>query len=303
MSQQKEDNKRCPLCGSEKTGLFLETKDYSISKESFVLQRCQDCTFVFTVGVPDENDADIYYESDSYISHSDTKKGPVNYVYHFVRDLMLVRKRRLIMKLLKGSGSLLDIGTGTGYFLHIMQKAGFTVSGMEKNRRARQFTLDHFDIHCYTPEDFMTLAAVEEFDVVTMWHVLEHLYEPDQYLEKIKNVLKNSGFLIIALPNVDSYDAKHYQQYWAGYDVPRHLWHYSPETFKKFAKNNGFRVLRLKRLPFDSFYISLLSEQYKRQKAGWIPGLFHGKISWLKSLFDAGKSSSVIYILQKDIPI
>ena len=205
----------------------------------------------------------------------------------------------MISGLIKPPGKLLDIGTGTGYFLHFMQKEGYKVSGVEKSHNAREFAKEQFNLEIESPKVFLNGTATGLYDIITLWHVLEHLYNPGKYLARIRSVLNKSGFLVLALPNSNSYDAGFYKEYWAGYDVPRHLWHFTPDTFSQLAKKNGFHLVRMKRLPLDSFYISLLSEQYKKGRTAWFPGILRGKISFLKGLHDVKRSSSVIYILQK----
>ena len=296
----REKDKTCPLCGSAKVERKLKTLDYSISQEPFDLLQCKQCSFIFTGNVPLENETGPYYQSETYISHSNSKEGLVNRLYHLGRTWMLKRKSKMISGLIKLPGKLLDIGTGTGYFLHFMQKEGYEVSGVEKSQHAREFAKEQFKLEVESPEVFLKGTTKECYDIITLWHVLEHLYNPDNYLARIRSVLKKPGFLVVALPNCNSYDADFYKEYWAGYDVPRHLWHFTPDTVLQLAEKNGFHLTGMKRLPLDSFYISLLSEKYKKGKTAWVSGILKGKISFLKSLQDVKRSSSVIYILQKD---
>ena len=251
----------CPLCLSNRIISTISSKDYSISKEPFEIWQCTQCNFLFTQNIPDEESIGSYYASDEYISHSDTKRGIVNRLYHIARNIMLGKKYRLIKKLSSGK-NLLDIGCGTGYFLNYMKNKGFQTQGIEINEQARNFGKQHFGLNIIHPKKLLNGEINQKFKVVTLWHVLEHLYQPGLYLQRISEILDNDGVLILALPNPESYDAKFYQKFWAGYDVPRHIWHFTPQTIDKLTSAN-YTITKLKRLPFDSFYNSLLSEKYR----------------------------------------
>lgn len=288
----------CPLCASKKIELTLATEDYSISKDSFQIYECADCSFHFTQNAPSPTSIAPYYKSDVYISHSDTKEGLVNKIYHSARELMLNRKRKLIQKLTPGK-KILDIGSGTGYFLNHTKKNGFEVVGIEIDEDARNATQKNFNIKVEEPSVLLNGNLPQKVDVATMWHVLEHLHDMDGYMTSIHNQLNDDGVLLIAVPNYTSYDAQHYGKYWAAYDVPRHLWHFSPKTVAKLAHKNGFEVVDQKRLPLDPFYNSLLSEKYKSNKLSLIFGAVFGLISLLVSYINPSRSTSPIYILKK----
>jgi 2-polyprenyl-3-methyl-5-hydroxy-6-metoxy-1,4-benzoquinol methylase len=288
----------CLVCKSNDFENFITCTDYFVSKGQFSLLRCNHCGFVFTGKAPDLEKMGSYYKSDSYISHSDTQKGLVNKLYHKVRNIMLDRKRKLINRETFGK-DLLDIGCGTGYFPKFMKDKGFRVTGIELDEGARNFARENFGIEVFHPEEMLNTAINEKFDVITLWHVLEHLHDPDRYLQWITKALKEEGILIIALPNNDSYDAKVYQKYWAAYDVPRHLWHFTPATFKKYLSGKGFSLGKIKRLPFDAYYNSLMSAKYAGKFSPLVHGFFVGWLSNLFSFFSAEKTSSVIYILKK----
>lgn len=288
----------CPLCASKKIELTLATEDYSISKDGFQIYKCTACSFHFTQNAPSPTAIAPYYKSDVYISHSDTKEGFVNRVYHSARELMLNRKRKLIQKLTKGK-KLLDIGSGTGYFLNHMKVSGYEVKGIEIDSDARQATQNNFNIKVEEPGTLLNDKFSTKVDIITMWHVLEHLHDMDGYMTSIHNQLNDDGVLLIAVPNYTSYDAQHYGKYWAAYDVPRHLWHFSPKTVAKLAYKNGFELVDQKRLPLDPFYNSLLSEKYKSNKLSLIFGAVIGLISLVVSFFNPSRSTSPIYILKK----
>jgi SAM-dependent methyltransferase len=289
----------CPLCSSENTGSYLSVRDLFLSMESFELFRCSKCGFVFTQDQPEENIISRYYESDDYISHNDSAGGFSNRLYRFSRRIMLKKKKDLVKRTtgLK-TGSLLDIGSGTGHFISEMKKAGWSVKGIEINAKAREFSASHFGLEIISSEQISTLPS-DSFDCITLWHVLEHFQEPFRYASEILRLLKPGGICVLALPNCSSYDAQYYREFWAAYDVPRHLWHFTPDTFKVFADRTGFDLIGIHSLPLDVFYISTLSEKYKKKKFAFISGII--KAFWFASLsfFSKTRSSSIIYLLRK----
>ncbi|MBE3095332.1 MAG: class I SAM-dependent methyltransferase [Actinobacteria bacterium] len=294
-------HKVCPLCSSEKILLHLRCIDHLISKEEFAIYKCQVCGFEFTQDYPEEAETGRYYESDDYISHSDTSKGFSNKIYRLVRSAMLLRKRNIIKKVTDlHRGSLLDIGSGTGYFAATMKKAGWQVKGIEINEKARDLSISRFGLEIIGPEQISTLEA-DSFDCITLWHVLEHFHDPFKYASDIHRLLKPGGLCLVALPNCSSYDAKHYGRFWAAYDVPRHLWHFNPSTFSLFAEKSGLILEKIRTLPLDVFYISLLSERYKCSGLSFITGIAKAKLFAFLSVFRKRKSSSVIYLLRKPI--
>jgi len=290
---------QCPVCGSNRFKPFITCNDFFVSGEQFEIRECSGCGFKFTANAKDEENIGRYYQSEEYISHSNTSKGLVYAVYHRVRNYMLGRKRRLIEKATElKTGHILDVGTGTGFFLNEMKKNGWQVSGTEKSDGARDFAQKEFGLEIEEPEQLFQLEN-ESFDAITLWHVLEHIHRLDENMEAFARLLKPEGKLIIAVPNHTSYDARHYKQYWAAWDVPRHLWHFGPEQMKFFGEKYGFQLQSLHTMPFDSFYVSLLSEKYKKSNFALFRGLMHGKISWLNSLANKERCSSVIYVFEK----
>ena len=292
-------HKVCPLCGSEKIGLHFRCTDNFISKEAFDIYKCSTCDFEFTQYCPDETSISHYYESEDYISHSDTSNGIANKLYHIVRTFMLIRKKAIIKNVTgRNTGFLLDIGSGTGHFAHTMKTAGWSVKGIEINEKARLYSSSQFNLEVLGPEQILTLKS-DSFDCITLWHVLEHFHDPYKYATDILRLLKPNGICVIALPNSSSFDATHYGSFWAAFDVPRHLWHYDPHTFKIFAEKTGFALEKLSSLPLDVFYISILSEKYKGSKLNFLKGIVRALPFAFLSLFNIKKSSSVIYILRK----
>lgn len=291
---------KCPVCNSTAFSPFLVCTDFFVSGEEFPIKECSTCGLKITQDIENEENIGRYYQSEKYISHSNTSKGLVNSVYHAVRRYMLGRKRRLVEKVASlKAGRILDVGTGTAFFLNEMKAKGWQVTGTEKSSDARDFARKEFNLNNLPSEKLFEIPK-ESFDVITLWHVLEHIHQLGENMNAFERLLSNKGKLIIAVPNSDSYDAKHYKAYWAAYDVPRHIWHFAPKQMKLLGEKHGFALKSLHGMPFDSFYVSMLSEKYKKSKFGLLKGMFYGKVSWIGSIFNPAKCSSVIYVFEKN---
>jgi 2-polyprenyl-3-methyl-5-hydroxy-6-metoxy-1,4-benzoquinol methylase len=291
--------RQCPVCDGKTFSSFLTCTDFFVSGEKFQIKQCNSCGFKITENIEDEDNIERYYQSENYISHSNTSKGIVNSVYHAVRKFMLRRKRNLVEKVTGiRNGHILDVGTGTGFFLNEMKEYGWQVTGTEKSSDARDFAKNEFNLDNLSSENLFTLKN-SSFDAITLWHVLEHIHLLNENMETFNRLLKTDGKLIIAVPNHDSSDAKHYKEFWAAFDVPRHIWHFAPKQMKQLGEKYGFKLTSLHTMPFDSFYVSMLSEKYKKSKLALFKGIFYGKISWLNSIFNSAKCSSVIYVFEK----
>jgi SAM-dependent methyltransferase len=280
--------------------LLLSCTDHLVSGEIFGLYRCSKCGFIFTQDPPDENISGKYYESADYISHTDSSRTLFEKTYQFVRKIMLRRKRNLVIRSAgKKSGTILDIGSGTGHFLNSMKKAGWITTGIEINDEARKYASSSFGLNILPPSALSTLPE-NEFDCITLWHVAEHLHDISGYFQRFSRLLKPGGSVIVALPNSDSFDSHHYGKYWAAWDVPRHLWHFNPSTFSHFAKREGFTVTSLSVLPFDVFYISILSEKNMGTGTPALSGLVKGMLFYMRTIFSRMKASSVVFKLRPD---
>lgn len=291
----------CPVCGGKNFNKVFDVKDYFALGEEFPIFACAACNFRLTAGLPPLSEMGNYYQSLEYISHSDSTEGIVNKVYHRVRNYMLKCKFKVVHNVSQlKEGTLLDIGAGTGYFLAFMQAKGWRVTGTDQSEEARNFAAGRWDIPLLPAEELFALPE-HSFDVITLWHVMEHLPDLDLHWKTISRLLNDAGTLVIALPNADSQDAQHYKSFWAAWDAPRHLWHFAPPQIEKLAATYGFEMCGMKRMPFDAFYVSILSEKYKRSKLSLLKGLFFGKISWLVGLFNIGRCSSLIYIFRKSV--
>lgn len=287
----------CPFCNSEKIHPVLVAKDYTVSQENFEVWHCSTCTNRFTQSIPDIQNIGPYYQSATYVSHSDTDKGLINRLYHLVRSYTLGSKRKMITRISGlNQGVLLDIGAGTGAFANTMLQAGWEVTGLEPDPIARENAKQKHGIHLRSAEEVYSLPA-SSFDVITLWHVLEHVHDLHGYFKQFKQLLKPGGKLVIAVPNYTSKDASQYGQYWAAWDVPRHLYHFSPAGMKHLAGLHGFTVQSMHPMWFDAFYVSMLSEQYKNGKGNLLGAFFTGLMSNLNAIGDKRKCSSLIYII------
>jgi len=296
---EKLDITVCPLCGATHFDKVMTCKDHYATGETFDIFECKKCGFKFTQEFPVESEIGRYYATPDYISHSDTRKGLMNKVYHCVRSKMLNQKRSIICRYTgKQTGRLLDIGTGTGYFINKMHESGWEVEAVEKNADVRHFAKEHFDL---TVHEDSSLATWEDksFDAITLWHVMEHLQSINEVWTILGRLLKEDGVLFVAVPNSESADADYYQECWAAYDVPRHLWHFTAKSMKAFAKKYNFDLVATLPMPFDAFYVSMLSEKYKGKGLTFERGCWRGFLCWLQAINKKEKSSSIIYILKK----
>lgn len=288
----------CPLCGNQEIKPIMICRDNLTGGELFEIYLCTVCRLEFLKEYPDEKTIEKYYISPEYISHNDDKKSFTAKIYYAVRKFMLSRKRSLVRKVtgLK-RGSILDIGSGTGHFAGFMKKSGWDCEGVEKSLKAAQYSVTGNNIRVYQPEEILSLPG-NSFDCITMWHVLEHLYNPEETLSQVKRLLKPGAPAVIALPNNISFDSIHYRNHWAARDVPRHIWHFNPVSFIYLAAKSGFDIREMKRLPFDVFYISVLSEKSRGSRFPFLAGMIKGFVFFILSLFDVTRSSSVVYIIR-----
>lgn len=295
----KPTTNNCLLCGYTYLEKVFTCTDSFVSGEQFDVYRCRSCGFMFTLNFPLGDDINRYYSSTEYISHSDSQKGLINRIYHHMRQHMLKKKTQLVIKEShRKQGRLLDVGTGTGYFPAAMQKKGWEVYALEKNEEARLYGQTKFKLDV-RGEQSLYQYEPGTFDVITLWHVMEHLEDLPRVWERFRELLTDTGILVVAVPNSTSYDAEHYGAQWAAYDVPRHLWHFSPATIQKWGAKHGFVLAARYPMPFDTFYISMLSEKNKGNKAAFVKGMAIGTWLWLKTLAKKDKSSSLVYVFRK----
>ena len=274
---------------------FLIVKDYSVSKETFALLYNKEYDLLKTHPFPDLSVLPKYYESEDYISHTDGKRTFFEKIYHFVKKRAIKNKVKLINSYHKNKGALLDVGCGTGDFLVEAQNQGWKATGYEPNESAKKLTKSK---NVSTIDNLVSLSA-NSFDVITLWHVLEHVPNLEEYIKNLKKLLKPSGTLIVAVPNYKSYDAIYYKRHWAAYDVPRHLWHFSKKSIKRLFSDVDMNLACVLPMWFDSFYVSMLSEKHKTGKINFIKAIFIGLRSNCVGLFKK-EFSSHIYVLKNN---
>ena len=289
--------KRCPICGHSTLTKKLNCMDHTKSLESFIIVSCETCSFTFTNPRPEDNKIGEYYKSEMYISHTNSKQGLFNWLYQKVRKHS-IQKKVAFLKKTAIMGGHLDIGCGTGEFLNACAETGFKTKGVEPSLSARKQAIDNYNLSVTDNTD-LSQYKNSEFNSVTMWHVLEHITDLDKSLFNINRILSEKGKLIIAVPNYKSWDANYYKEYWAAWDVPIHLWHFSEETIEKLLKKNNFKLTQKKGMIFDSYYVSILSEEFKRGKKNFIMGFIIGSISNLFGLLTKRGYSSMIYVFEK----
>lgn len=290
-----EKLEKCPSCDHPKFHNFLICEDHVVSHESFALVKCKNCQLIFTNPRPEESALGKYYESEEYISHTDKGNSLINIIYKTARYFTLRKKRRLIGKY-SPIGTILDYGCGTGDFLKTCQQKKWKVIGVEPNDKANNIASSKLGTSIY--QSLENLKGEDKVDVITAWHVLEHVSDLRETLKTLRKKLRKSGHLIIAVPNPDSFDAEHYAAHWAGFDVPRHLYHFTPDSLKTLVKRMKLELVQTIPMKLDAYYVSLLSEKNRSGKGSFIAALMKGAQSNLRAS-KTGNYSSLIYILKK----
>jgi 2-polyprenyl-3-methyl-5-hydroxy-6-metoxy-1,4-benzoquinol methylase len=286
----------CPACGTNSFNNLLSCVDYTVSHETFQIVQCKNCGLGITNPRPENSQLEKYYDSKEYISHSGTISG-IGAIYRIVRSFSLKRKRSLLERLAQNKKSL-DYGCGTGDFVKELNQNGWDAYGVEPSTSARTKALELNPSKIF-PE--LTDLKDQKFDVITLWHVLEHIPNLHEIIPAIKLSLQPAGTLVIAVPNPQSPDSQHYRDKWAAYDVPRHLWHFQKNSMEQLMKAHGFKIAEILPMKFDAFYVSMLSEKYlnnnKLGLTGIIKGFTHGLISNIKAA-KTNNYSSLIYIVK-----
>ena len=276
-----------------KNKIYLTVKDHSVSKKTFGLYHDEKLDLLITFPKPTETELPQYYESDDYISHTDGKRTLFEKVYQYIKNIALKNKLKLINNLNPEKGKLLDIGAGTGDFLSVSKQNDWQITGIEPNEKARNIAISKGILFIEKSEQL----EKNSFDVITMWHVLEHVSDLELQIKELKRLLKPNGTILIAVPNFNSYDAKHYGSYWAAYDVPRHLWHFSKTAIKLLFEKQDLHLQKVIPMKFDAFYVALLSEKYRKGNMNLLKAFFVG----LKSNFKGSQNleySSHIYVIK-----
>ena len=289
-------NNKCPWCRSDKAQINLWLKDEFLTKEDFHICECLNCGLLYTMPRPSKNKIGEYYKSEEYYSHQENKKGFIPKLYEKVKKVNLKHKYELATKGLQ-IGKLLDIGCGVGDFLHTAETHGWQCVGVEPSEDAKTIARQRTQATLLSSEDLEQLTD-ESLDVITMWHVLEHVDELKWQVEQLQRLISKEGRIVIAVPNYKSYDAQFYKEHWAAYDVPRHLNHFNRQSISKIFNTNGLRLIKTDTLKWDAYYISYMSEQYKIHNLPLLRGTYRGWLSNIKAR-RSGEWSSMVYVFKK----
>jgi len=286
---------QCPVCSKANFSPFLDVKDFFLTQEVFSIQQCVSCGFRFVNPRPDNEEIDRYYQSTEYISHDAEKSDLISRIYRMARKIS-IHGKYAIVNFYCQKGQILDIGCGTGEFLRYCHSKGFEVKGIEPNEKARTYARITNAIN--VSEKLVSLSAMHgSFTCITMWHVLEHIHDLNDLIVEVKKLLSPGGVFIVAVPNSNSWDAIHYGKYWAAYDVPRHLYHFTKDTVLKLASNHDLEVRKIHPQRLDAYYVSMLSEKYKTGKVSYINFLMNGFWSNIQARKHNTGHSSLIFVL------
>lgn len=293
----KETLDHCPLCDSQQFEQTLHCQDHFLTKEDFEIQKCSSCKLQFTSPRPDEKYIITYYKSDSYISHNNKSNSPIQYIYKIVRNITIKRKLKMISRF-AFMGDLLDYGCGTGHFLSYAAQKGWRAMGVEPDNTARQHLPSN--VRESVLPSLADLPQDKRFQVITLFHVLEHVHRLNETILQLLERLDKNGVIFLALPNHESDDASRYGNHWAGYDVPRHLYHFNQRSVFHLSKKYGLNIVSTIPMIFDSYYVSMLSEKYigRSGATAFLRGLLNGYKS-NKSANRTKEYSSLIYVLTK----
>lgn len=291
----KEDITICPVCGQNRPGDFLQITDHFLSKETFTVVECSGCRFRWITPRPVATEIGGYYQSEEYISHDSAGGGWLTRLYRLARTVSIRGKYKIVDRW-SGGKTLLDIGCGTGEFAAYVATKGYTVRGVEPGEKARQYATG---THGFPVAETLGEVAAERprFGCITLWHVLEHLHDLNGSMEMIRSMIDPGGVVVVAVPNCDSWDARHFGTHWAAWDVPRHLYHFNAATLTMLAEKHGFAVKAVMPQKMDAYYVSLLSGKYRHGSASYLKAFFLGFWSNLKAGTGDRGHSSLIFLL------
>ena len=279
------------------TNKIINTKDHLVTGESFKISLDEHTGVLKTTPTPSPESLKKYYHTERYTSYTSTPKTAVERAYVFVRKIRMGKKIKKILKMLNGKGSLLDYGCGTGDFLLKAKDAGLIVSGIEPHQKARETAALKINAKVFSSKESAEINP-NKYDIITLWHSLEHVLDLDQTIIFLKKKLKPAGKIVVAAPNHNSFDAKHYKDKWAAYDTPRHIWHFDQTSIEKVFNSCGLVLIEKKTSFWDAFYVSILSEKNKKSKIAFLKGLIIGRLSVLLSLF-TGEGSAITYVFSR----
>ncbi|MDK2908696.1 MAG: hypothetical protein PWR20_263 [Bacteroidales bacterium] len=287
----------CPICGSSKVYQVKQVKDFFLSGEEFKVMECENCAIGFTNPFPAIDNLARYYKSPEYFSHANKNSNFLFRIYNFIRSFNSRWKARQVERHVSKVGTILDIGCGSGAFLLEMKKRGWNCQGVELDSESREFVKNTLGVNVV--RDISEIDKAVRYDVITLWHVLEHFYNPKELIQELKNYLKDNGLLIVAVPNRDSLDAHYFGAYWAAYDVPRHLFHFNSDSLRSLLESAGFTIIKAKPLAIDVLYVSYLSYRYLKKWLALVHGTLKGLffLLWSRKLSDY---SSIVLFVRKN---
>ena len=288
--------KNCPWCDSEKTQMHLWVKDLFLTNEAFEIHECLKCGLLFTEPRPKPEEIGKYYQSEEYYSHQENTSGFIPRIYETVKGFNLKKKYKMATKGLS-KGKMLEIGCGAGDFLKTMEDRGWICTGIEPSEHAKEIARKKVKAELLNTQDINQLKS-ERYDLITMWHVLEHVDNLKEEVQQLQRLLKKGGRLVLALPNFKSADAQYYKEFWAAYDVPRHLNHFCRESINNIFKTSELNLIKTDKLAWDAYYISYMSEKYKNHSLPLFKGVWRGLVSNCKAR-KSGEWSSLVYVLER----
>ncbi|MCB2208644.1 MAG: class I SAM-dependent methyltransferase [Bacteroidetes bacterium] len=288
---------KCPVCENTETELFVATQDFFLTGESFNIVKCKVCSFVFTNPIPEKNHLTAYYESPDYISHTLKKWDVKSYIYQKIRKINIKNKFKIVSKY-QNNGHILDVGCGTGELLKYFKDKNWETTGIEPAEQARNFAIENYQLDIF-PENKLQQFGDSKFDVITMWHVLEHVVDLNDRLALLRELLKPGAKMIIAVPNIESYDAAFYGKFWAAFDVPRHLYHFSKQSLTMLIEKHGLQLEAIYPMKFDAYYVSLLSEKYRKSGIAAYPKAIINGYSSNRQASRSGNYSSMIFVVKR----
>lgn len=285
---------KCPSCHSSNTELLYNTKDHFLTQEKFDIYNCSNCKITFTSPIPDN--ISKYYETTDYLSHDTENNGILGKLYNYLRSINIRNKYSIVTSYIK-QGSILDIGSGTGELLNHFKNNDWITKGVEPSEKARNYSISKYNLNIVDESELLKLPK-SNYDVISMWHVLEHVKDINQRIVNISQLLKKDGVIIIAVPNIDSPDSQHYKEYWAALDVPRHLYHFSKESMKILLEKHNLQIVNYYPMKMDAYYVSMLSEKYLKSKTIWIKAVIRGLLSNFKAQ-KTNNYSSMIFVVKR----
>ncbi|MBN1339349.1 MAG: class I SAM-dependent methyltransferase [Bacteroidales bacterium] len=290
--------KTCPVCSGKEIIRFLESRDHFLSGHEFLIDMCKNCGHKFTNPRPEETFSEIFYKSQEYISHGNSSNGLFSGLYKTIRKINLQNKYKTINSYCKAAGNLLDIGCGTGEFIRHMNTKGWRTLGIERDNDAREIAVKKNNVDARGNKEIAHLKP-ESFDVITIWHVLEHIYDLHGMVHNLHNLLRKEGYLFLAVPNAGSWDASFYLTDWAAYDLPRHVHHFNRSSMTALLNHHNLAIVEIIPMKFDAFYISALSEKYKTGKQYYLKGFINGLRSNNFGFHHNNDYSSIIFVVKQ----